>query len=70
MDVNAAEYRIHRKALGLTQAQLADLLGVSRDTIITREAGRSRLIGEHFLALKALDLDNENFLGLKFMGSN
>lgn len=53
-------YRAHRKALGLTQAKLAELLGVGRDTIIARETGKSRLIGEHELALKGIEVEMVN----------
>lgn len=31
--------RAHRKALGMTQAELAQAVGVSRQTVITLEAG-------------------------------
>ena len=41
--------------MGKTQQQLADDLGLGRDTVIARETGKSRLIDEHFLALKALE---------------
>ena len=53
------EYRRYRKALGLTQAQLAEMLGVGRDTIVARETGRSRLIEEHWLALRGIESDIE-----------
>lgn len=50
------EYRSRRKAMGLTQQQLADELGVGRDTVVAREAGKSRLIDEHFHALISIEL--------------
>jgi DNA-binding XRE family transcriptional regulator len=50
------EYRARRKALGMTQQQLAEELGITRDTIIAREAGTRRLTGEHFHALRSIEL--------------
>lgn len=41
-----AEYRTHREKLGLTQAGLASLLGVTRKTINARETGAVRITEE------------------------
>ena len=49
------EYRSRRKAMGLTQQQLAAELGLGRDTIVARETGKTRLIAEHFHALCAVE---------------
>jgi DNA-binding XRE family transcriptional regulator len=49
-----SELRAIRKQLGLTQAELAAELGVSRWTIIEREAGRVPITRETKLAMLAL----------------
>ena len=51
--MTAAEYKATREKLGLTQAGLARLLGVSVRTIINREQGRL-ITREAELAIKAL----------------
>lgn len=50
------DLRALRKQLGLTQAQLAAALGVSRWTIIEREAGRVPITRETELAMAHLAL--------------
>lgn len=54
--MSPAEYQAKRKALGYTQAGLADALGVSRETIVRRESGdpRNPIGQEVALALAAL----------------
>jgi DNA-binding XRE family transcriptional regulator len=59
-ETKIAEYRAYRKSLGLTQARLAELLGVGRDTIVARETGKSRLIDEHWLALEGIRKGQRN----------
>lgn len=49
-----AEYRKLREQLGLTQAGLASLLGVTRATINAREAGRVPINGEAAAAIRSL----------------
>lgn len=49
-----ADYKAAREALGLTQAQLAERLGVTRATINAREAGRTPITEEASLAIRAL----------------
>lgn len=49
-----AEYKAHREKLGLTQAGLAVLLGVPRETISRRENGIQSITEEMALALRAL----------------
>jgi DNA-binding XRE family transcriptional regulator len=51
--MSALEYKALRARLGLTQAGLAGLLGVSRRTIIFRETG-ARITEEAALAIRAL----------------
>ncbi len=51
--MDATEYRRVREQLGLTQAGLASLLGVSRRTVIAREQG-ARITEEAALAILAL----------------
>lgn len=48
------QYRKERKARGLTQAALAALLGVQRETVVRREAGEVEITLEMALALAAL----------------
>jgi DNA-binding XRE family transcriptional regulator len=52
--VSPAEYRAHREKLGLTQAGLAALLGVPRESISRRETGEQRITPEAVLALRAI----------------
>ena len=47
-------YKKHRKGRGLTQAALAALLGVSRETVGRRETGDLRITEEAALAIQAL----------------
>lgn len=55
--MSPTEYQAKRRALGYTQAGLAEALGVSRETIVRREAGdpRNPIGQEAALALAALD---------------
>jgi len=48
------DLRTLRKRLGLTQAQLAALLGVRRATVVDREAGRVPIRPETVFALRYL----------------
>lgn len=48
---------VRRKRLGLTQAQVAKKIGVSRESIANIEAGRQRVLLHHVYGLmRALDL--------------
>ena len=49
-----AEFATYRKALGLTQAELASLLGVSLRTITAIEDGSSPKLRLYALALRGL----------------
>jgi DNA-binding XRE family transcriptional regulator len=49
-----ADLRAIRKRLGLTQAELAAALGVSRKTVCEREAGKVPITRETELAMEAL----------------
>jgi DNA-binding XRE family transcriptional regulator len=51
--MSPAQYRRERKARG-TQATVAALLGVQRETITRREAGEVEITREMELALRAL----------------
>jgi transcriptional regulator with XRE-family HTH domain len=54
-----------RKAHGFTQAQLADLIGVSRDLMSNFEKGRTRLTDESIINLaRALKVSTDELLGL------
>ena len=57
--MSPAEYRAHREKLGLTQAGLAALLGVSRETVNRRESGEQPITHEAALALDALQARRE-----------
>lgn len=50
----AEEYREARKALGLTQLQLANLLGVTPGTVSARERGEVAIDGEASIAMRRL----------------
>lgn len=55
--MTGTEYRQIRKAMRLTQAQLAKELGVSQITISDRERGRTPIKLEMILALELVSLD-------------
>ncbi len=54
--MTAAEYRAARLRAGLSQAQLARLLGVTVQTVKNREHGRSAVTEEAVVALRAVCL--------------
>jgi transcriptional regulator with XRE-family HTH domain len=55
-----------RLARGLSQAQLAEKIGVTRETITAYESGRARLLDDVILSLaKALTTSADELLGLK-----
>jgi transcriptional regulator with XRE-family HTH domain len=55
-----------RLAKGLSQAQLAELVGVSRETITAYESGRARLLDDVISSLaKVLSVSADELLGLK-----
>ena len=49
-----AAYKQERQRRGLTQAALARLLGVTRETVNRRESGRDRITAEAALAIRGL----------------
>lgn len=49
-----AQYRDLRLALGLTQAWLAALLGIPREAVNRREAGKQRITEEAVMAIRSL----------------
>ena len=51
--MTAPEYKFARETLGITQAALAEKLGVTRRTIISRE-NSARITVEAALAIRAL----------------
>jgi DNA-binding XRE family transcriptional regulator len=53
------QYRIARKHLGLTQGRLADILGVTRKTVNSREAGSAPITAESAIAINALAKQND-----------
>ena len=52
--MTATQYKQLREQLGLTQAGLAAMLGVTRATVNAREAGRATITGEAAMAILAL----------------
>lgn len=48
-----------RAKLGITQAELADRIGVSRQTIIAIENGKRKMMWSMFITLTLLFLQNE-----------
>jgi DNA-binding XRE family transcriptional regulator len=53
--MSPADYKAHREKLGLTQAGLAALLGVPRESISRRESGLQKITTEMALALGRLN---------------
>jgi DNA-binding XRE family transcriptional regulator len=53
------QYKTARKHLGLTQAGLADILGVTRKTVNSREAGAAPIIAESAIAINAIAKQND-----------
>ncbi len=51
--MTAPEYKFARETLKMTQAALAEKLGINRRTIISRESG-ARITVEAALAIRAL----------------
>ena len=52
--MSPAQYKAKREQLGLTQAGLASLLGVTRETVNRRESGEQPITHEAALAIGAL----------------
>ncbi|MDQ8206219.1 helix-turn-helix transcriptional regulator [Coraliomargarita sp. SDUM461003] len=49
--MSPVEYKANREQLRLTQAGLASRLGVTRETVVRRERGESRITDEAALAI-------------------
>jgi len=61
-----ARLKRSRLAKGLSQAQLAVVIGVTRETITAYESGRARLLDDVISSLaKALSVSADELLGLK-----
>lgn len=58
MEINALNIKQHRKKLNLTQQELADLIGVSKNTIVNYEKGMK--IPESKIPILKKILYNEN----------
>jgi len=56
----AAAYKADRKARGLTQTELAVLVGVRQATISDRETGRHEFNEEAVMALRSIPLRNKS----------
>jgi DNA-binding XRE family transcriptional regulator len=56
--MTASEYKALREKLGLTQAGLAAVLGVTRKTVNSRETGAVRITEEARLAILSLSPPN------------
>lgn len=55
-----------RKSRGLTQAQLADALGITRNLLANYEMGRTRLTDESIIKIaSALKVSADDLLGIK-----
>lgn len=52
--MSTAQYKAKRDQLGLTQAGLASLLGVTRETVNRRESGEQPITHEAALAISSL----------------
>ena len=53
-----AQYRRQRERLGLTQAELAARLGVTRETVTRRETGKKPITGEAEMAIKSIKAES------------
>lgn len=58
-----AEYKALREKLGLTQAELAARLGVTRKTVNSRERSPKRISAEAAMAIRSLNAKTEGPLG-------
>ena len=56
--MSPAEYKKERQRCGLTQAALADLMGVPQETISRRENGKQRITEEAARAIRSLPSSN------------
>ena len=54
--MTAKQYRTLRETLNLSQSQLADKIGVTRETVVRRETSRRKVPEESALAITALVL--------------
>jgi DNA-binding XRE family transcriptional regulator len=54
------QYRAARKYLGATQAGLAAMLGVTRKTVNSREAGTAPITAESVIAINAIIKQEKN----------
>ena len=63
------QLRALRKHLGLTQAALAEALGISRKTICEHETGRTPVPRERMLAVLCLVLEHDRPGTLAGLGS-
>ena len=54
-----SEYKATREKLKMTQAQLADRLGVTRKTVNARETGATTISKEAAMSIAAIDLTPE-----------
>ena len=52
------QYRAHREQLGLTQARLADILGIAREAVVRRESGKQPISEEMSIAIRSLNPEN------------
>ena len=58
--MTSAEYKQERQRLGLTQAALAALLGIARETVSRRENGKQQITEEAALALRSIPSENDH----------
>ena len=67
---DAENYKIIRNHLGFTAAELAEKLGVTRQTIHCRESGESKICMEAWMALELLDLGGGTHSALMIISRN
>lgn len=56
--ISKSEYRRIRQRLGMSQAQLGDAVGVTKNTITRRETGHKRIPKEAGMAIKFLLIES------------
>ena len=57
--MTSAEYKQERRKRSLTQAALAALLGIARETVSRRENGKQQITEEAALALRSIPSSND-----------
>jgi DNA-binding XRE family transcriptional regulator len=52
--MTAEQYKAARERLGVTQSKLADILGITRETVTRRETGAATITSEAAMAIRSI----------------